>query len=89
LANSGHIAGIIQGKGAKPGKQYFYENNNSDVKTNATQWLDTADKKDGSWWPQWISWLEQFSGKAKQSKEINVGKFKPIYNAPGEYVVEK
>ena len=89
LANSGHIAGIIQGKGAKPGKQYFYENNNSDVKTNATQWLDTADKKDGSWWPQWISWLEQFSGKAKQSKEINAGKFKPIYNAPGEYVVEK
>jgi polyhydroxyalkanoate synthase len=89
LANSGHIAGIIQGKGAKPGKQYFYENNNSDVKTNATQWLDTADKKDGSWWPQWISWLEQFSGKAKQSNEINTGKFKPIYNAPGEYVVEK
>ena len=89
LANSGHIAGIIQGKGAKPGKQYFYENNNLDVKNNATQWLDTADKKDGSWWPQWISWLEQFSGKAKQSKEINAGKFKPIYNAPGEYVVEK
>ncbi|MDA0870938.1 MAG: class I poly(R)-hydroxyalkanoic acid synthase [Proteobacteria bacterium] len=89
LANSGHIAGIIQGKGAKPGKQYFYENSNSDVTTNPTQWLDSADKKDGSWWPQWISWLEQFSGKAKQPKELIAGKFKPIYNAPGEYVVEK
>ena len=89
LANSGHIAGIIQGKGAKPGKQYFYENNNSDVTTNPTQWLDSADKKDGSWWPQWISWLEQFSGKTKQPKELIAGKFKPIYNAPGEYVVEK
>ena len=26
LANSGHIAGIIQGKDAKPGKQFYFEN---------------------------------------------------------------
>ena len=89
LANSGHIAGIIQGKGAKPGKQYFYENSNSDVTTNPTQWLDSADKKDGSWWPQWISWLEQFSGKNKKINEINLNKFKELYPAPGKYVIEQ
>ena len=89
LANSGHIAGIIQGKDAKPGKQYFYDNEKITVQSPPTDWLDSASKKDGSWWPQWISWLEQFSGKNKKINEINLNKFKELYPAPGKYVVEQ
>jgi polyhydroxyalkanoate synthase len=89
LANSGHIAGIIQGKGAKPGKQHYYSNNKVDVQSDASAWLDSAEKIEGSWWPQWIDWLKQFSGTEKKSKEINTNKHKEIYPAPGQYVVEK
>ena len=89
LANSGHIAGIIQGKDAKLGKQYFYDNEKITVHSPPTDWLDSASKKDGSWWPQWISWLEQFSGKNKKINEINLNKFKELYPAPGKYVVEQ
>ncbi len=89
LANSGHIAGIIQGKDAKPGKLYFYDNDQVTVQSPASEWLDTATKNDGSWWPQWIKWLEQFSGKSKKISDISLKKFKDLYSAPGEYVVEK
>ena len=89
LANSGHIAGIIQGKDAKPGKQYFYDNDQVTVQSSPTDWLDSASKQDGSWWPQWIKWLEQFSGKNKKINEINLNKFKELYSAPGEYVIEQ
>jgi len=89
LANSGHIAGIIQGKDAKPGKQYFYDNDQVTVQSPPTDWLDSASKQDGSWWPQWISWLEQFSGKNKKINEINLNKFKELYPAPGKYVIEQ
>jgi len=89
LANSGHIAGIIQGKDAKPGKQYFYDNDQVTVQSPPTDWLDSASKQDGSWWPQWINWLEQFSGKNKKINEINLNKFKELYPAPGKYVIEQ
>jgi polyhydroxyalkanoate synthase len=89
LANSGHIAGIIQGKDAKPGKQYFYDNDQVTVQSPPTDWLDSASKQVGSWWPQWINWLEQFSGKNKKINEINLNKFKELYPAPGKYVIEQ
>ena len=89
LANSGHIAGIIQGKDAKPGKQYFFNNDKVNVQSAANEWLNSAEKKDGSWWPQWINWLEQFSGDTKKIADINLNKFSELYPAPGKYVVEQ
>jgi polyhydroxyalkanoate synthase subunit PhaC len=89
LANSGHIAGIIQGKDAKPGKQHYYSNDKVTVTSPATDWLETAKKQDGSWWPEWTNWLEQYSGEAKAISNINLNKFSEIYSAPGEYVIEQ
>ena len=89
LANSGHIAGIIQGKGAKPGKQYYFENNKTELSKSADEWLNGADKKEGSWWPLWMEWLAEHSGRILDTKLISQNKFKEIYKAPGQYVVEK
>ena len=87
LANSGHIAGIIQGKGAKPGKQYYFENKN--IEKDSNKWLENSNKIEGSWWPKWMEWLKQYSGELKKVEQINLNKFKEIYKAPGEYVLEK
>lgn len=87
LANSGHIAGIIQGKGAKPGKQYYFENKN--IEKDSSKWLENSNKIEGSWWPKWMEWLKQHSGELKKVEQINLNKFKEIYKAPGEYVLEK
>ena len=87
LANSGHIAGIIQGKGAKPGKQYYFENKK--MEKDSDKWLENAQKIEGSWWPKWMDWLKDHSGEVKKVNEINLNKFKEIYKAPGKYVLEK
>ena len=87
LANSGHIAGIIQGKVSKPGKQFYFEN--SKLEVNAEKWLKNAKRIEGSWWPKWISWLKKYSGKLKNIDEVNLNKFSKIYEAPGKYVMDK
>ena len=87
LANSGHIAGIIQGKGAKPGKQYYFEN--SKLEKDSEKWLEGSKRVEGSWWPKWAEWLKQYSGDLKDINEINLNNFKELYKAPGKYVLEK
>ena len=87
LANSGHIAGIIQGKDAKPGKQYYFENKK--IEQQSDKWLEQAKRVEGSWWPKWTEWLKQYSGKLKTINETNLNKYKEIYKAPGKYVLEK
>jgi polyhydroxyalkanoate synthase len=87
LANSGHIAGIIQGKGAKPGKQYYFENKK--LEKDSEKWLEQSKRVEGSWWPKWMDWLKQYSGELKDANQINLKKLKEIYKAPGQYVLEK
>ncbi len=87
LANSGHIAGIIQGKGAKPGKQYYFENKK--LEKDSEKWLEQSKRVEGSWWPKWMEWLKQYSGELKDTNQINLKKLKEIYKAPGQYVLEK
>jgi polyhydroxyalkanoate synthase len=87
LANSGHIAGIIQGKGAKPGKQYYFENKK--LEKDSEKWLEQSKRVEGSWWPKWMEWLKQYSGELKDANQINLKKLKEIYKAPGQYVLEK
>jgi polyhydroxyalkanoate synthase len=87
LANSGHIAGIIQGKGAKPGKQYYFENKK--LEKDSEKWLEQSKRVEGSWWPKWMEWLKQYSGELKDVNQINLKKLKEIYKAPGQYVLEK
>ena len=87
LANSGHIAGIIQGKGAKPGKQYYFENKK--LEKDSEKWLEQSKRVEGSWWPKWMEWLKQYSGELKDANQTNLKKLKEIYKAPGQYVLEK
>ncbi len=88
LANSGHIAGIIQGSDNKPGKLYYFENDSGSLE-DSDNWLQSSEKKDGSWWPMWMKWMQKYSGDLKNVSEINLNKFKELYKAPGQYVVQK
>jgi polyhydroxyalkanoate synthase subunit PhaC len=85
LANSGHIAGIIQGTENKPGKLHFYTKKFEKGKTQ-DEWFNSAKKVDGSWWPIWISWLAVNSGEFKKPSELNAKNFEVLYEAPGQYV---
>lgn len=94
LASGGHNAGIVSEPGRK-GRHYRLsggtENRNyADPET----WLEQAETRNGSWWPQWVGWLERGSdGKVKPPAMIFLdADFKPdrkarLDDAPGQYVL--
>ena len=80
LGGSGHNAGVINPPAAN--KHGFWTN--GDQPADAPQWLATAERHEGSWWPWWTKWLDgKGSGKrvaARQPKDV-------IEPAPGRSVM--
>lgn len=84
LAGSGHIAGVVN----PPQKQkYSYWVNDSEP-LDAEQWLQGASESRGSWWPNWIEWIDQRSGASVPAREPGSGQLPVIEAAPGRYVLE-
>jgi polyhydroxyalkanoate synthase len=85
LAGSGHIAGVVNPPSA--GK-YQYWTNDRKVETLA-EFVAGAKETKGSWWPDWIGWIESLDGSKVAAKGARVpgkGKLKPLADAPGDYV---
>ncbi len=81
LSASGHIAGIVNPPSAN---KYPHWTNGSLPKTS-DEWLEGAIQQDGSWWPEWQTWVKKNAG-AKVSKRIpGKGKLEILENAPGSY----
>ncbi|MDL0430250.1 class I poly(R)-hydroxyalkanoic acid synthase [Marinobacter sp. TBZ242] len=82
LGGSGHIAGIIN----PPYKhKYGYRiNENSDLTPD--EWLAGAEEFEGSWWPDWVRWAEQFGGGEVPARKPGEGELPVIEPAPGSYV---
>ncbi len=78
LSGSGHIAGVVNPPGAN---KYSYWTN-SDLPQDADDWLKNATAHKGSWWPEWLKWLDQYAGEAVPAREVLDG----IEDAPGSYV---
>ena len=86
MGASGHIAGVINPPAKN--KRYYFENNK--IAPTAQEWLDDAKKIQGSWWPDYTKWLENFGGEKKAApKTFGNKKYKKLSPAPGEYVKEK
>jgi len=78
LGGSGHNAGVINPPAAN--KHGFWTN---DARPDsAEEWLKTATRHDGSWWPWWHEWLTGHgSGERVPARRISDG----IEPAPGSY----
>jgi polyhydroxyalkanoate synthase len=86
LANSGHIAGIINPPG---GKGYFFTAPEGTAAATPEEWKAAAQRHDGSWWGDWVAWLAQRSGKRAKPPGLGSERFPPLMDAPGSYVLEK
>lgn len=85
LAGSGHIAGVVNPPAA--GK-YQYWVNDAKVETLA-EFVAGAKETKGSWWPDWIGWIESVDAakvRAKGARVPGKGKLKALEDAPGSYV---
>ena len=88
LAGSGHIAGVVN---PPAGGKYQYWTNPGNPQT-LDAFVEGATETKGSWWPDWISWLEAIAPARVPAK----GKRVPggrgdhvIEDAPGRYVRER
>jgi polyhydroxyalkanoate synthase len=78
LGGSGHNAGVINPPSAN---KHGYWTNEA-MPDSAEQWLETATRHEGSWWPHWQTWLVRDGAeRVKARKPKN-----EIEPAPGSYV---
>ena len=82
LGKSGHIAGIINPPDAN--KYGYYTGPGVDLA--AAEWRATAEPHDGSWWPDWQAWLEQYAGEKIPARRPGADGQVVIEDAPGSYV---
>jgi polyhydroxyalkanoate synthase len=80
LADSGHIAGVVNPPAAN---KYRYWTGEAHPET-ADGWMAGATEHAGSWWPVWAAWLLERSG----SEVAPPKKIKGAVPAPGSYVKE-
>ncbi|NRA84139.1 MAG: class I poly(R)-hydroxyalkanoic acid synthase [Gammaproteobacteria bacterium] len=82
LGASGHVAGVINSP--VKNKRHFWVN--GDQENGADNWLESATKKDGSWWPHWQTWLKKRAGKKISAPAYGNSQYQVIEPAPGRYV---
>jgi polyhydroxyalkanoate synthase len=86
LGASGHIAGVVN-PAAKNKRSYW---TNDTAVATSDEWLESATEVKGSWWPNWIEWLKQRSGKEISARtRLGNRQYKQMEAAPGSYVKEK
>jgi len=81
LSASGHMAGVINA----PGGKYGHWTNDA-LPTTADEWFAGARAHDGSWWPEWDKWVNQFDHCRVSARIPGAGKLPVIEDAPGSYV---
>ncbi len=85
LSHSGHIQAILNPPGNPKAK--FYRASGAMPKT-PEKWLSGAEETAGSWWPYWMKWLQDRSGKQVPAPKILGNKsYKPVGPAPGDYAL--
>ena len=85
LGGSGHIAGVIN-----PPTRTKYGYWLADrYPASADQWLNQAERHEGSWWPHCATWLAHYGGPMVVARQVGSNEFPPLADAPGQYVLAK
>jgi polyhydroxyalkanoate synthase len=85
LVNSGHIQALVNPP--DPQSRRTYRTADA-VPASPDEWLTQAVEHKGSWWPDYLAWMEPRSGELKpRPKTLGSTEHQPIVNAPGTYVL--
>jgi poly[(R)-3-hydroxyalkanoate] polymerase subunit PhaC len=86
LAASGHVAGVINPPARNKRSHWL----NDDLGREAKDWLESAEEKPGSWWPDWDAWMKRHSsGTIPAPTQAGNATYPVIEPAPGRYVKQK
>ena len=92
LTNGGHNTGIVSEPGHANRHYDIATRQTDDRYVDAVTWRSRAARKEGSWWPQWVSWLVAHSdlqrtappGVGAPARGINA-----LCPAPGTFVLPR
>jgi len=86
LGASGHIAGVIN-PASKNKRSYWLSDERCE---DPVTWLAGAVEKPGSWWNDWIAWLEPWTeDKLGARNQLGSNLYPPGEPAPGRYVKQR
>jgi polyhydroxyalkanoate synthase len=86
LSSNGHIAALVNPPG-NPKSSYQVSDDNT---LPPAEWQRAATTEQGSWWPDYASWLADRSGELKAApKSLGSSRHPIIEAAPGSYVLDK
>ena len=85
LTASGHNGGILSEPGHR-GRHYRIGRREPGAMYMAPEpWLERHDPVDGSWWPEWVDWLQEKSAGETDARPAKPAT-PPLGAAPGSYV---
>ena len=82
LGGSGHIAGAINPPVA--GKYCYWTH--TGIPNEPEQWFAGAEQHEGSWWLDWLRWVQQYTGDKIPARKPGDGELAVIEDAPGAFV---
>jgi polyhydroxyalkanoate synthase len=85
LSTSGHIASLVN----PPGNPRSTFQVASSTPADPAAWLAEAESQQGSWWPDYVSWLGERSGELVPAPSSLGGELEVLAEAPGTYVFDK
>ena len=89
LTTGGHNAGIVSEVGHDGRSFQVLTKREGDRYLDPDAYLATAPSKEGSWWPEWVSWLNARSGASVAPPAMGAAQagYPPLSDAPGSYVL--
>ncbi|MCC0032023.1 MAG: alpha/beta fold hydrolase [Brucellaceae bacterium] len=86
LANSGHVQSFIN----PPGNPKSTHHVAGDLSRDAEGWLETATRREGSFWEHWVQWvLERSGAEVPAPASPGNNRYPVLCAAPGTYVHEQ
>jgi len=87
LSTSGHIFGVVNPV-VTPPKRTFWVAEPASAESSQ-DWHQRSQKTAGSWWPDWLAWLEPQCGPMVEAPKVKAKSYPDLGAAPGTYVFEK
>lgn len=91
LTSGGHNAGVISEPG-HPHRVYQIADKRADAPyVDPQTWSAEVPERDGSWWPEWNTWLAEHSSGKVPPPALGAPErgYPPLENAPGQYVLQR
>jgi polyhydroxyalkanoate synthase len=89
LTSGGHNAGIISEPGHPRRSYRIATRRPGDRYVDPERWVEQTPVRQGSWWPEWLAWVDARSGEEVDPPPMGSvdGRYIPIGDAPGAYVL--